>query len=139
MDPVTIASAALAILGPYLAKAGGKFAEKAGETLAEQAEDLYQLIKRRFASDAYAEQTLTRAEQQPESEGRLAAVQEVLADKMNEDPDFAEAVRRIVDQVNSKHNIPSVTASGERSVATGGDISGGTLVTGNNNEIGRPS
>ena len=59
---------------------------------------LYQAIKKRLGGDAYAEQTLTRAEEKPESEGRQAALKEVLAEKMEENADFAETVRRLVEE-----------------------------------------
>ena len=41
----TVAASAIAVLAPYIAKAGESFAEKAGEKLAEKAEALYQAIK----------------------------------------------------------------------------------------------
>ena len=48
--------------------------------------------------------------------GRQAALQEVLAEKMGEDPDFAEVVRRLVEEARAA-DTRNVIAFGERSVA----------------------
>jgi hypothetical protein len=135
MDIQVIAIAATALLGPYLAKAGDAFAEKAGEKLAEKAGALYQAVKAKFKGDAYAEQTLARVEEKPEAEGRKAAFQEVLTEKLGEDADFAEMVRRLVEEAKAA-DTRHVIAFGERSVAVGGDVSGSTIITGDGNVVG---
>ena len=98
MDFQAVAIAAMALLGPYLAKVGEAFAKEAGETLAEKVGTLYQAVKKKFKGDTYAKKTLNRAEEKPKSEGRQAALREVLAEKMEEDADFAETVRRLVEE-----------------------------------------
>jgi hypothetical protein len=135
MDIQALAVAATALLGPYLAKAGEAFAEKAGEKLGEKAGTLYQAIKGKFKGDAYAEQTLARAEERPEAKGRQATLQEVLAEKMEEDADFAEMVRRLVEEAKAA-DTRHVIVFGERSVAVGGDVSGSTIITGDGNVVG---
>ena len=72
----------------------------------------------------------------PESKGRQAALGEVLAEKMNEDPDFAENVRRLVDESRAT-NLGNVISYGERSVATGGNAKNNTIITGDSNIVGR--
>jgi len=98
MDIQPIAATAIALLSPYIAKGTEEFAKSAGKAAAEKVGALYQAIKKRLRGDAYAEQTLTRAEEKPESEGRQAALKEVLAEKMEENTDFAETVRRLVEE-----------------------------------------
>ena len=135
MDAQTIATAAMALLSPYLAKAGEAFAKEAGEKLAEKASALYRAVKAKFKGDTYAEQTLTRVEEKPEAKGRQVALQEVLAEKLEEDPDFAETVRRLVEEAQAA-DTRRVIAFGERSVAVGGGVSGGTIITGDGNVVG---
>jgi hypothetical protein len=135
MDIQAISTAAIALLSPYLAKAGGAFAEKAGEKLAEKAGALYQAVRAKFESDAYAKQTLARVEEKPESEGRKATFQEVLSEKLEEDADFAEVVRHLVEEAKAA-DTRKVIAFGERSVAVGGDVSGSTIITGDGNVVG---
>jgi hypothetical protein len=136
MDIQAISTAAIALLSPYLAKAGGAFAEKAGEKLAEKAGALHQAIKKKFEGDAYAKQTLARVEERPESEGRKVTLQEVLSEKLEEDTDFAEVVRHLVEEAKVA-DTHKVIAFGERSVAIGGDVSGSTtIITGDGNVVG---
>src|SRR5215210_5004612 len=100
MDPISIATAAAAILAPYLSTLAVKAGEKVTENLAGKAgtgasgavDALYQAIKRKFAADhdTDAEQSLTSLAAKPDSEARQATVAEVLADKAQADPAFAK-------------------------------------------------
>lgn len=129
MDVQALATAAMAILSPYLAQAGEAFAKKAGEKLAEKAGAVYQAIKEKFKGDSYAEETLARVEEKPESEGRQAALKEVLAEKLGEDADFAEVVGRLLAEAQAA-DTRKVIASGERSVAAGGSANASAIATG---------
>jgi hypothetical protein len=135
MDVQVLATAAVALLSPYLVKAGEAFAKQAGEKLADKAEALYQAVKDKFKGDAYAEQTLARVEETPEATGRQAVLQEVLAEKLEEDPEFAGTVRRLLEEARAA-DTRNVIAFGDRSVAVGGDMSGGTIITGDGNVVG---
>jgi hypothetical protein len=97
MDPV---SAAVALLAPYLARAGEAAATKAGEAAVSGAKALLVMIRRRFSRDGdhYAQQTLARLEEKPEDQARQAALQGVLAEKAKEDPSFATELEQIVKQ-----------------------------------------
>jgi hypothetical protein len=132
----TVAASAIAILGPYLAKAGESFAEKAGETLAEKAGALYRAIKDKFKSDSDAEQTINLVEAKPDSKPRLATLEEVLTEKMKEDPDFATTVNRLVAEAKAADS-GGVFVFGDRNIAVGGDASG-TFITGDSNTVGKP-
>ena len=96
---------------------------------------LYQAVKKRFKGDAYAEQTLARAEEKPEAEDRQEALKGVLAEKMADDPAFAASLRRLVEEAQAA-DTRHVIASGERAVAIGGDVSGSTIITGDRNVVG---
>jgi len=59
-------------------------------------------VANKFRGDSYAEQTLTRAQEMPESEDRQMALKGILAEKMKDDPDFAEVVKKLFDEINSQ-------------------------------------
>jgi len=96
VDP---ASAAVALLAPYLAKAAGAFATKAGEAALEGTKSLLAAIRRKFSHDGddYAAQTLQRLEERPDDKGRQSGLESVLAEKAHEDPSFAEELKKLVE------------------------------------------
>ncbi len=95
-DPISVA--AVAMIAPYLAKAGEAAASKAGEAVWQAAESLYHKIHAKFSHehDIYAEQTLQRLEDQPTNEERQAALADVLTDKLQADPSFAQELQQAV-------------------------------------------
>ena len=132
----SVAASAIVILAPYIAKAGESFAEKAGEKLAEKAGTLYQAIKNKFKSDSDAEQTMALVEAKPDSKARMSALEEVLTDKMKEDPDFAATVNRLVEEAKEADSR-RVLVFGQRNIAVGGNVSGSTFITGDSNQVGK--
>ena len=115
MDPISIATAAAAILAPYLSTLAVKAGEKVTENLAGKAgtgasgavDALYQAIKRKFAADhdTDAEQSLTSLAAKPDSEARQATVAEVLADKAQADPAFAKELADLVQQAGKDPGV----------------------------------
>lgn len=69
MDPLTLAS----IAAPFVAKGTEAFSD--------------------------AEETLALAQKKPDSKGRQSALEEVLAEKLEDDPDFAAKVQKLMDEV----------------------------------------
>lgn len=135
VEPVSLAVTVVALLAPYLVKAGEAFAEKAGEALADKTGALYRAIKNKFANDSYAEQTLLRLEEAPDSKGRQTALEHLLTEKMEEDGTFAEQVQRLIEEARAA-DTRNVISYGERSVAAGGDISNSNINTGDINKSG---
>jgi hypothetical protein len=133
----TVAAAAIAILSPYLAKAAGSFAEKAGEQLAEKAGSLYQFIKKQFTDDASAETKLALLEKEPESNALMSVLEEELVKKMNADANFAATLNRLVEEAKGADSN-KVLVFGDRSIGVGGDVSGSTFITGDSNTVGKP-
>lgn len=132
MNIESLATAALALLGPYLAKASEAFAKKAGEQLIGKIAALYQAIKDKFKGDDHAEQTLARLEQDPESKRRQAALEDVLIEKMEQDAEFAEKVRQLVvesEQVGGGDVITQrLSVSGKAGdIVQVGKMTGGTI------------
>ena len=95
MDPLSLA----AVAAPFLAKGAEAFSKAAGEKLGAKVGELCQAVINKFKGDSYAEQTLARAQELPEAEGRQSALKGVLAEKLEGDPDFAEKLQKLVDEV----------------------------------------
>ena len=95
MDRLTLASVA----APFLAKGAEAFSKSAGETLGAKVGELCQAVIDKFRGDSDAEETLALAQKRPDSKGRQNALEEVLAEKLEDDPDFASKVQRLVDEL----------------------------------------
>ena len=77
MDLVSVA----AIAAPFVTKGAEAFSKTAGDRLAGKAADLLQTVTGKFRGDSYAEQTLARAREAPESDDRQAALKGILAER----------------------------------------------------------
>jgi hypothetical protein len=95
MDPISLAAA---LAAPYVAKGAEAFSKTAGEKIGGIVGELCQTVADKFKGNSLAEQTLAYAKEKPESEDRQGALKFVLADKMKEDPGFAEKVKKLVDE-----------------------------------------
>jgi hypothetical protein len=98
VDPTVLASQALALLGPYLTKAGEAAAGKVGEAAAKHADAILGAIRRKFGADhdTYAEQTLAKVEKEPHAEWPKQALQGLLTEKVQEDPAFMAELERLL-------------------------------------------
>lgn len=99
--PMDLASVA-AIAAPFVAKGAEAFSKTAGDRLAGKAAELFQAVSGKFRGDSYAEQTLARAREIPESDDRQAELKGVLAEKMKDDPDFAEEIEKMLDEMKGE-------------------------------------
>jgi hypothetical protein len=92
MDVSVITSAAIAILSPYLAKAGEEVAKKVGGAAWEKATEIHQAIKKRFKEeqDDFPAQTLKRFEKNPEK--HKGGMEDVLRDILEKDSGFSESL-----------------------------------------------
>jgi hypothetical protein len=95
MDPLTLA----AIAAPFVAKGAEAFSNAAGEKLGGKVGELCQAVVNKFKGDSDAEETLALAQKKPDSKGMQSALEEVLAEKLEADPDFASKVQTLVDEV----------------------------------------
>lgn len=141
MDPVTLAAAAVGVLGPFLAKLGESGLTKAGEDLADAAGErlgaLYTAIKSRFSGEAYQEAVLKGAEDKPDSPTRLGALEGVLAETLEADPDFAATVTRLLAEAQAA-GVQAIQVSDSGAVAGGNIAMHGRYVSGRDLTIGRP-
>lgn len=96
MDSATIASAAISILTPYLAKAGEEVAKKSANAAWEKASEIYKAVKERFTQekDKRSQEMLKRYEKEPEK--RKRTMQEILAGMLEKDPGFSKKLLKLV-------------------------------------------
>ena len=140
MDINALASSlttALVPLLPYLLKAGEKAAEETGKTVAGQSwewgKSLWSKLKPGVEAKPAALEAVQDVAHAPEDEDLQAALRVQLKKLLTEDQSLAEEVSRWLEQ--GKAAGITVTASGERSVAIGGDAKGNTIVTGDRNKV----
>ena len=135
MDIGALASSvttALVPLLPYLLKAGEKAAEETGKTVAGQSwewgKSLWSKLKPKVEAKPEALEAAQDIAQCPDDQDAQAAFRRQLRKLLTEDQSLAEEVSRWLEQCKAAGI--TVTASGERSVAIGGDAKGNTFVTG---------
>lgn len=135
MDIGALASSlttALVPLLPYLLKAGEKAAEETGKAVADQswewAKSLWTKLKPEVEAKPAALEAAQDVARAPEDEDLQAVLRVQLKKLLTEDQSLAEEVRRWLEQGKAAGN--TVTVSGERNIAIGGDAKGNTFVTG---------
>lgn len=92
MDPATIAAAAVAAIGPYLAKAAGKFAESAGEAALEQGGKLFAKLKAHFAASPAQAEDLRDLQAEPQKLANQGSVEKHLLRALQQDPAFLQEI-----------------------------------------------
>ena len=101
MDPITLTTVAtqvVALLTPYLTKAGEEFASKFGDAAFQQCKRLYDAVRARFVKEApkdggNAAQALDALAKDPDM---ASAVQTKLVRILQADPDFANTLKQIL-------------------------------------------
>lgn len=140
MDPSQL-SQFLAPLLPYLLKGGMELAKSAagelGKKLSADAWDglkrLAEKIQQKTKAKPALQEALTDAQNAPDDEDVIAALRLQLRKLLSEDQALAAEIARLWDE--AKAAGVTVTASGNRSVAIGGSVSGSTIITGDNNKV----
>ncbi len=133
----TSLTTALVPLLPYLLKAGEKAAEETGKTVANQTlewgKSLWSKLKLKVEAKPEALEAAQDIAQNSDDQDAQAAFRRQLRKLLTEDQSLAEEVSRWLEQ--GKAAGINVTASGERSVAIGGDVKSSTIVTGDQNKV----
>jgi hypothetical protein len=91
-----------AIAAPFVAKGAEVFSKTVGEKLGSLVGDLSRSVTDRFKGDISAQQTLAAAQEKPDSKARQAALQAAIAEKMEDDPDFAKEIQRLVETIKKE-------------------------------------
>jgi hypothetical protein len=104
---VGIAEAAVGILAPYFAMAGGQIAKRVGDATVDAMKELYQAIRRKFDADPdpRVRETLRTFEETPEDEERQNELAGALAGKVDTDSLFAEELARLVGSVTQGSTV----------------------------------
>jgi hypothetical protein len=118
MDPVTIATGAVAALMPFLAKAGDGVVEELGKQALVKGEAILQTLWSRWRGKPEAEARLAKVVANP-GRGRDELVA-ALAVELTSDPVFANALKDLLD--DGSPEIVVRQAIGKDSEATGADI-----------------
>lgn len=120
---------------PYLLKIGDKAAEEAGkkfgEAAWEQAKALGNKLLRKERVQKAAEAAVALSDNTAIQQG----VATEIARALEEDQDLQQEIARLWGENRSAGH--TVIAAGDRSVATGGNVSGSTIITGDNNNVER--
>jgi hypothetical protein len=121
MDSVSLANAAVALLGPYFAQTAGAFATRAGESIADatvpKVRAVYERLRARLTPDSYQGALLEGVQAQPDDPGRQEILKAELAKLLAQDPGFAAELADLVEQAER--------ASGVRIVATDAGVVAG--------------
>ena len=119
---------------PYLLKAGEKAAEETGKAVADQslewARSLWAKLRPKVEAKPAALEAAQDAAQTPNDEDARATLRQQFKKLLAEDQSLAEEVSRQLEAAGI-----NVSASGDRSVAMGGDVTGTTIVTGDRNRV----
>ncbi len=91
-----------AFASPFVAKGAEFFSKTVGGKLGELVGDLCQSVTDRFKGDASAQQALAGAQEKPDSKARQTALQAAIAEKMEDDADFAEEIQRLVESIKKE-------------------------------------
>lgn len=150
MEPLamtTLAKDVAVFLTPFLphllalAKGASKQVEDtAGKALGEgawaQAKSLWSKLWPKAQAKPAAVEAVVDVAQSPKDEDFQANLRSQIKKLMSEDPQLANEIAQLWQQTQASGvtNI-NVTASGERSVAVGGNVSGSYIVTGDSNTI----
>ena len=110
MDPASLAASAVAILTPYVVKGAKELTEAAGEMAYEKAKQLLGTLKARWSQDPVASDSLSRFEKKPDVHG--PALQEIIQEKIEKDPQLAAEVDRTVKEIGPKLQILVKMAKG---------------------------
>lgn len=122
MDWLNISLATMAVLGPYIKKAGESVAQKLGE-------DMYKWLKKRFDDDEEVQVALSRLEKKPDSERAQKFFTEILEERAEADPNgFGTELQSRIQQIaNTDSNMGELVGqiiAGKVNII--GEISGGT-------------
>lgn len=129
MDPITLATGAVSLLVPHLAKAGKVVADKVGQEVwdkvSNKIEKLYETIKNKFIGNDYAIQTLKRLEEKPDDKDRQSAMQSILKEVLIEDSQFQKILSQILAEAKQVGGESVIQVYGSGAAATHGGVAAG--------------
>ena len=141
VEPVSIATAAVALLAPYLGRLVDRVAQQTTDAIADSAlpavKRLYAAMKAKLRPGTYAGSQLQGLEERPESEGRQQALRTALVEEMSGDPSFAAELERLVQEAWEAGGV-QISGTDTGAIAGRDVIQRGQYVAGRDMEIGGP-
>ncbi|WP_322816834.1 hypothetical protein [Chloroflexus sp.] len=121
---------------PYLLKAGETAAEEAGKNLSTEgwnwAKVLWQKLQLKIAGKAAAQEAAEDVAKTPNDPDAQATFRQQLKKLLADDPTLAAELTSLLGQI--RHAGVNVIVSGDRSVTIGGNVSGSTIIIGDQNQ-----
>lgn len=137
MDIAAIAGDVVAFLGPflpYLVKAGEKAAEEAGKKLGANALEKAKALWSKLRGNEEVERAGRDTAAMPDDPDAQAAFRLQVKKLLEQNEALAREVMELMDA--ARRAAVTVSATGARSIAVGGSMSSGTLITGDGNVVG---
>jgi len=103
MDPIALATAATALLSPYIAKFAEKGAEKLGESLPDGIGKLWTSIGEKFKGKPAAEEAAKDLAAKPDDADNQAAFRKELKKTLTDDEDFQKEFLQLLKSAQSVH------------------------------------
>jgi len=140
MDPNVVElaqkiAAFLMPLLPYLLKVGDKAAEEVGKKIGGEGWERAKALWGKLRHKKNVEQVAQTVAALPDNQALREALREEIARALAEDDSLAQELARLLPQSGPAGQ--TVIASGNRSVAIGGSVSGSVIVTGDRNKINK--
>ena len=121
---------------PYLVKAGEKAVEEVGKKIGgdamEYAKRLWARLRPKAEAKPALQEAINDAAAAPEDEDAQAQLRLQLKKLLADDEQLAKDLQAVLTE--AKQSGVTVIASGDRSVGIGGDVTGSTIITGDENE-----
>ncbi len=138
MDPTELAQrigAFLLPLLPYLLKIGDRAAEEVGKKIGGEAWDRAKALWGQLAHKERVQKAAEAAAALPENSAIRQGLEAEIARALEEDPALRGEIARLWGEAQAAG--VTVIASGDRSVAIGGNASGNVIITGDGNRVER--
>jgi hypothetical protein len=139
MDIVSMAAALTGFLSPvlpYLLKGGEGAAKEVGKKFGgaawEKAKDLWAKLQPRFESRPAAQEAVQAVAQVPEDQAAQGALNLQVRKILVEDNNLAQELASWLVEAEQA-GVRITVASGDRSVAIGGEVTGSSIITGDRN------
>ena len=124
MEPLTIATTAVAFLSPYLVKAGEKAAEEVGKKLPEAAARVWNAIMTRFRGNMVAEAAVKDLADQPGDQLNQSTFANQLRKAVEAEPAFATELAHLLEEAK-RQSGDTIMNTGSGAVATSGGVAAG--------------
>jgi hypothetical protein len=132
MDPVTLATTTVALLSPYLIKAGEKAAEEVGKALPDVPGKIWRAIMTRVTGQPTAEEAVKDVLQSPTDADNQGRFRQELRKALEADSTFATELEQLLGEAQRQRG-DTIMNTGTGAVTIGGGVAvgaGGVAVQG---------